>query len=368
MAGKLLLVVLVLVNLKEPALVSTALGDESFASPGAVQGRPWKPDAKLSTGAEPMYDGQPLSFWLNECDFTSSRSPTPLTEEAKIALAAIGTNAIPFLLARIRQADGNVDSGTIGAFGVLGSTARAAIPELARFATNRAEHSSAPPPGSNSIVVVGSGPMLALGRIGPEALPILVDIATNAVEPGRRLGAVQAIGSMGTNAASALPVLVSAANDDCEFVAWESVRALGIIGPAEPAVVAPLSRLSQSTNRVLRGQALMALGNCGATAAPALIRGLGLADVGCYNIAFTSLVAASPQSLTNAAVLMLAAEGLRSGDSDRRGWAASLLRAAGQQAEGTRPDYAVPRGDMKAIFREATNALERLAPQLLNKE
>ena len=78
-----------------------------------------------------------------------------------------------------------------------------------------------------------------------------------------------------------------------------------------------------------------------------------------YFLAFTTLLAPAPQAQINAAVLHRAATGLRSRDLRRQDWAAQVLRAAGQ-----RPDCAVPSGDMKAVYREVTNALSRLSPVL----
>jgi HEAT repeat protein len=314
---------------------------------------------------EPTYGGHPLSYWLDDLQLESSEMPTPLRQEAKVAVAHIGTNAIPFLLRRMR--DGGpfgFDSGSIEAFGILGSEARAAIPELARLATNQADRVASPPGlAPHSIAAVGHGRLLALGRIGPEALPVLSTIVTNSTVPGVRLGAIEAINSMGPQAVFAVSILLDAVNDENEFVASAAVRGLGVVGPGDLAAVTALSNLALGPKRDLRPEALSALAHCGTPAAPALIRTLN--DPQEYFLGFTSLIAAAPQALTNATVLEIGAEGLCSTNAERRLWAAQLLRAAGQQASAQRPDYAVPGGRWDEVLQDATNALRRLAPQLL---
>src|ERR1035437_10347301 len=86
-------------------------------------------------------------------------------------------------------------------------------------------------------------------------------------------------------------------------------------------------------------------------------------------MALCVLVRADPQGLTNPCVLAIGAEGLLRSTpySERRGTAALLLRAAGQQALGAKLDVWVPpRDGWDQVFTEATNALRRLAPQFLH--
>jgi hypothetical protein len=96
-----------------------------------------------ASATEPGYKGHPLSYWLRDVDTLSSAWPAPLREGAKAALAHIGTNAIPFLLKWMEGGCSSMfpDAGTIHAFRILGPSARAAIPELARLATNQPQSS-----------------------------------------------------------------------------------------------------------------------------------------------------------------------------------------------------------------------------------
>jgi len=63
----------------------------------------------------------------------------------------------------------------------------------------------------------------------------------------------------------------------------------------------------------------------------------------------------------------IAAHDLGSADKDRRLGAALLLRAAGQEARGQKQEPLVGRAERLRLFEDATNALLRLAPELLGK-
>ena len=321
---------------------------------------------------EPSYKQKPLSYWLDDYDKESSLRYfilfgqfAPLTTEQTNAVLYIGANAVPWLVKRISLPDQLSERGTIQAFRVLGPLARSAIPNLVQLVTNQPDEFGS---GNSVRIIAPYYPILALGGIGKDALPALLEILTNSFSPGRRLRAMEAIASIGTNALPALPVLVRYVNDTNNMVARESVKTIGAVGARLPTGVHALEQIMQVGNlpqRQIRSEALSAFVYFGEDCAPAVIPALD--DQDDYPIAFTTLVAAAPHALTNAAVLRSAATGLRSHDFDRQDWAAQVLRAAGQQACGQRPDYEVPGGDMKAIYREATNALSSLSPDLYNE-
>jgi HEAT repeat protein len=260
-----------------------------------------------------------------------------------------------------------MDSGLIEAFRILGPSASSAIPELASLAT--AESASSPDIRRDSehmIVVFGLGPLLALGGIGSEALPALLTILTNSSSPGSRYGTVQAISAIGTNAVSALPVLIPLMRDENEMMASEAIGAVGVVGARRPEALGALRIVLQDPRVQLRGQAMLALGTFGVDAAPDLVKCFDEPRPGCYNIAFHVLASSAPEALLSSNVLVIAAEGLSSSDPDRRFWAAEVLRAAGQQADGIKPDLMVPGGRTDGVLSDATNALRRLAPELLH--
>ncbi len=321
-----------------------------------------------ASATEPMYKGHPLSYWLRDLQLWSSQWPAPLTDEAKKAVSHIGTNAIPFLLQYMERgaSAGFVADGAIQAFRILGPSARSAIPELARLATNQPEsdlraqaHIQLP------VIAFGSGPLAALGGIGSDALPALLSILTNGIAPGTRLGAIQAISGMGRNAGQAVPVLLPYVDDNNDMVASAAVGALGRTGPGNPAALAALERIAQGPRLQLRGNALEALSHFGDQAAPTLVHALGDTNQGSASIAFHMLAFSAPAALTNYQVLAIAAQALRSADADRREWAAYALRAIGQQADGVKPDFMMPITRQSLRFEDATNVLRRLAPELL---
>jgi hypothetical protein len=331
-------------------------------------------DEMRASAIEPGYKGHPLSYWISHVQLESSMMPQPLTPESAEAIAHIGTNAIPFLLkwmgASSSSGSSFMDSGTIQAFRLLGPDARAAIPELARLATNQPESILRAHEHEQRVVTLfGASPLMALGAIGPDALPALISILKNASAPGTRLGVIQAIGGMGTNAAPAVSILLPYLDDENEMVTSAVVSALGTTAPGKPEVLAALEKIALGSKHGLRASALEALSHFGEQAVPALIRALRESDSnGNASIAFHMLAFSVPTAITNSGVLAIAAEALQSKDEERREWAAYVLRAIDQQASGTKPDFMMPISRQDMRFVDATNILRRLAPQLLGKK
>lgn len=85
----------------------------------------------------------------------------------------------------------------------------------------------------------------ALGRIGPPAVPALVE-ALKSPEADVRLKAVDVLARMGNDAKDATPDLIRLLDDPDERIRKAATRALGIIGPeAAPAVPALMRSLMQ---------------------------------------------------------------------------------------------------------------------------
>ena len=72
-----------------------------------------------------------------------------------------------------------------------------------------------------------------------------------------------------------------------------------------------------------------------------------------------------PNAISNSDVLAIAAARLQSPDADWREWAACVLRAVGQQANGVKPDFMMPISREHLKFEDTTNGLRRRAPELL---
>ncbi len=350
----------------------TAMGRVLSNANDEVSMLKWRLKDKLeearASATEPGYNGHPLSHWIRDVQWESSIMPQPLRPEAAAAVAHIGTNAIPFLLKWMAASSNSsfFDSGTIQAFRILGRDARSAIPELTRLATNQPESVlRAHAHEQRYVTSFGAGPLMALGGIGSDAMPALVIILTNAIAPGTRLGAIDALNEMGTNAAPAVPILLRYVDDENDMVASAAVRALGSAGPGDPAALASLEKIAQGSRFALRYSALEALSHIGEQAVPALVRVLGETNNTGNLTAFNMLAFSVPTAITNSKVVSIAAEALRSPDADRREWAAYALRAIGQQASGVKPDFMMPISRQDVRFEDATNVLRRLAPELL---
>jgi hypothetical protein len=141
---------------------------------------------------EPVYKGRKLSDWLCSYEVWLANSHTL---EAREALSAIGTNAIPFYLKWLPGKPGPIEMTRLytaekahdwfhsewspsyysewrslqieNGFSILGKNAAGAIPTLASYASNSAEHR------------VRESAILCLAAIGSPALPALVSLAYN---------------------------------------------------------------------------------------------------------------------------------------------------------------------------------------------
>ncbi|MDB6024886.1 MAG: hypothetical protein JWM68_1109 [Verrucomicrobiales bacterium] len=225
----------------------------------------------IETAAQPVYHNRPLSYWVDVLDLKfcesyqaalsasvlsssswDSSPPIPKVAdipngpEAQDAIRNAGTNAIPFLLMWLTQTNfPNVPYlGIEESFRTLGSAARPFLPELARMAmaTNEVKEDKGDLfflPRIN-LGDGASGALDALGWIGPDALPVLVSILTNDFPNGTKVSAIYAIGSMGTNAAPAIPALVTCTEDNDFWIAHAAVMTVGVVGPEDPRVIAAL--------------------------------------------------------------------------------------------------------------------------------
>ena len=181
---------------------------------------------------EPTYNGRTLSEWLDLG--RSDINPAQRTH----AVQQIGTNALPFLLAWIQDQPSPFEltlsdwlwrlhityrraerprSAFFG-FAALQEQAKPAIPALALLvdSTNRTEFWA----------------IQALGVIGKDALPILVDVVTNSLAHTNadRRDVGKAFRHLGTNAFPAKSSLLAHIRDPDVQVATASIFALGKLG------------------------------------------------------------------------------------------------------------------------------------------
>ncbi len=143
---------------------------------------------------EPVYQGKKLSIWLHPYQaggMVEDPVDRQIWSDSDEAVRAIGTNAIPFLLQRLRATDSffsrrllqlaakqrfikirltpawEFRCEAVIAFRVLGASASNAIPEMVDICNHTRSHE------------VMTHTMEALGNIGPPAVPAVTQFLTN---------------------------------------------------------------------------------------------------------------------------------------------------------------------------------------------
>jgi len=242
---------------------------------------------------EPVYEGQPLTYWLEHYFPVASRPPGGSglmlpDPQAVRAIRLIGTNAIPTLLRLTRAQDsrpkteplsttrnqelvpvrlgwGQTQWARIG-FSVLGAAASNAVPALIEIFNAKLSRSSQEAAAS------------ALGSIGPPAQRAAPALAHNLADTNSfaHLECVRALGRIQAEPQLVVPALVNCLNDSHPGVRQLAIEGLGQFGAdAEPAVPALLEICDRNT--VESPHAATALGLIGPAAKPAvpsLLRGL----------------------------------------------------------------------------------------------
>jgi HEAT repeat protein len=239
---------------------------------------------------EPEYNGKKLSQWLSE---KPPRGAISILEEtdADDAIRHIGTNALPFLVRWI-QTDPKLPAWreklfnfvyyrtfnarakyvilqridaprlrlrrAMWAIKTLGPEARTAVDDLVRVATNGQ--------------VTASAAVMALGYIGPDALPVLLAFAEDRAFK-YRVDAIVAIGHMpylGTNAHSTVLCLTNCLKDQDMKVAAEAAVVLAGLGIESEISVPALAECLRSRDETLRSWGAIGLEKFSETARSAV--------------------------------------------------------------------------------------------------
>jgi len=210
---------------------------------------------------EPIYQGKPLSVWLERYVSGGSYVDFRPDSEADEAVRQIGTNAIPLLLRMVRARDSKTKLAlaellnkqklveiryprswwaayyqsevAVQAFGALGANASNADPQLIQtYQENVGPESQL-------------GCLEALGRIGPaanQAIPDLLGALTN-VNPVLRWAAVEALVKIHLEPGLLMPILIDGLQGEYVRLRLYSVRALGEFGKEAKAAVPGLTQL-----------------------------------------------------------------------------------------------------------------------------
>jgi HEAT repeat protein len=212
----------------------------------------------LSEPREPVYQGKRLSEWLHGYDHPGM-SPGSATRQlaADEAMEHIGTDAIPFLLQRLREHDSSLKFRLLRllekqhfvkisytpaevlnmeareAFGILGASASNAVPRLIKiFSRNFSPESQ-------------NATAFSLGFIGPaasNAVPVLLQCAcagqTAADANYRDRGAaILALGQIHAQPATVVPALTEMLREHDSGIRYWAACALGIYGPDAKSAV-----------------------------------------------------------------------------------------------------------------------------------
>jgi HEAT repeat protein len=286
---------------------------------------------------EPVCGGHRLSYWLDVYTVARYQWPDPVppatrqeAEHAPDMIQAIGPAAIPYLLKWIAYEPSPMKTKFIDFMGrlrggrprgwipeylttnraarrrfsaaegfcILGQAAQSAAPELLRHLTYASNPGTA---GDNA---------RALAGIGPEGLSALSDFLTNSnrriiaeSKSWARFSAINAIQTLETNAAPAVPALVQCLQDKDENVVWFAARALGWLNLCPELVIPALSDAARSTNRNNRYIAVLSLERLGhnhRNVVPALLPALRDPDAEVREKARYALANIAPEALTNA--------------------------------------------------------------------
>jgi HEAT repeat protein len=252
----------------------------------------------VSSGREsdggPSYGGRPLSDWLARIDFSHYPDRTsPDFLQTSNAIVQIGTNGIPYLVdwinykpARSTVAFWSAFESTINrlplrkmlssaadpfrsrvrrnfdragaamvAFECLGPAARSAVKELSAIA-----HDPRNPKAALRAT-------WALGYLGNDAYSTLLEIASSTNAPTRK-SAIYGLMNMGTNAVSAVPMLVWELDNPDVF--QTALVVLGELHLAPEVTVPALTKALQNPSWVARMRAAESPGAFGTNAARAI--------------------------------------------------------------------------------------------------
>jgi len=193
----------------------------------------------LTRPGEPVYEGKPVSYWVRGLASIQMTHNAASNE----AFQHIGTNALPVLIKMLRTKDSKVklwlrnlydkqslvhhhftlaEEDRIPAvlgFSELGSRAKPAVPALIDLLADEE---------------ISEDAARALAAIGSEAVEPLVSALMNRNQK-IRLGAIAALGGVGSNARQAVPALFRCLGDEQSTIRLAAAEALKKINP-EPSV------------------------------------------------------------------------------------------------------------------------------------
>jgi hypothetical protein len=220
---------------------------------------------------EPVYAGEPLSFWLKGYDPIEGSEPG--RQKADEIMREAGTNAIPTLLRMLRERDSawklklialaqkqhvitirHVGDyrryvQAVSAFEQLGSDGKVALPELIKICDMNVS-----PLSQESVMTV----FASIGPTARQAVPLLVRCATS-TNADVRIIALGALGRIHAEPKEVVPALMDCLHDPDVTIRMCAATALGEFGRDAKQAVPALIEAFTDSNRALSSSACSAL-------------------------------------------------------------------------------------------------------------
>jgi HEAT repeat protein len=203
------------------------------------------------TEPEPIYDGKPLHEWAEWTqDQDPDFSPSADAQRAANAVRAIGpAKAIPFLIRWIQPPWRNsmTPGGAVECFHIFGPDAKAAIPDLAKILSRPAKTMN-----DESAQTMASQ---SLSYLGADAVPILLQAATNFHGQHIQWEIIKDMANFGTNGAPAKPAILNWSHDPDEWVRLGALHAYVAIEDDQAAKTQFLLNAMNDANELVRRDA-----------------------------------------------------------------------------------------------------------------
>jgi len=206
---------------------------------------------RSSRPAEPIFEGVPLTQWLDHHVASSAAIPpynSPGWKAADEALRQIGTNGIPILLERLRTRD-------------YPSWMRTPLALARKFGWTERRSISASWWHEEAAYA-----FRLLGTNAAGAVPELIRIYEADISPSSRENAATALGHMGKHAQAALPVLIEDFHHTNHQTRWRAVTTVAHIGGNADLVVPALTKALHDPEVNVRWNALFGLDRFGGRA------------------------------------------------------------------------------------------------------
>lgn len=249
---------------------------------------------------EPEYQGRPISYWMEQLR-ASPRSLDQLVEPFQ----AMGSEAVPYLVEELRAKESGSDR--------LWSSVYAKLPAaiVRRL------------PWPASSFAVRQGAALALEKIGPVAVPALIQ-CSNDPNPTVRIYSVRALARVRSRSRDRIAALIDRLYDPDPHVRAMAISQFGALAKEEPKFISLLVRALRQRGPTVQAVLAAALCELGPATLPPLTDALHRSDTR-TQLAVISVLGGMSQKVPGAVGLLIAALELEHHHPIVRGAAAAAL-------------------------------------------